>query len=103
MIDLRPAAARMSDLVTTLDDGDLTGPTPCPGSTVGDLVDHVGTFARVFQAVATKDLDGAARPGPPGVDNLEPGWRDRIAADLVALGDAWGRPDAWAGMTSAGG
>jgi uncharacterized protein (TIGR03086 family) len=103
MIDLRPAARRMTDLVTAIEDGELDRPTPCPGSCVGDLLDHVGTFARVFQGVAAKDLERAARPGPPGVANLEAGWRNRIATDLVLLADAWDEPDAWDGTTSAGG
>ena len=33
---------------------------------------------------------------------LEPGWRDRIAADVVALATAWRDPAAWTGMTKAG-
>ena len=103
MIDLHPAAARMTDLLTAVRDDELGGPTPSPEMCVGDLVDHVGTFARVFQAVAAKDLRHAARPGLPSADNLEPGWRDRIAADLARLADAWDDPAAWTGETSAGG
>src|ERR1700722_584451 len=30
-------------------------------------------------------------------------WRDRITADLAALADAWAAPEAWDGMTQAGG
>jgi uncharacterized protein (TIGR03086 family) len=103
MIDLRPATSRMADLVHAIEDDELARPTPCPDHTVGDLVDHVGTFARVFDAVARKDLQRAARPGPPDADNLETGWRDRIAADLAVLADAWDDPAAWTGTTSAGG
>jgi uncharacterized protein (TIGR03086 family) len=103
MIDLRPAALRMTELVSAIDDDELARPTPCPAMCLGDVVDHVGTFARVFQAVAQKDLELAARPGQPSVDNLEDGWRDRIARDLALCADAWDDPEAWTGMTSAGG
>lgn len=33
---------------------------------------------------------------------LEPGWRDRIATDVVAMAEAWRDPTAWTGMTKAG-
>jgi uncharacterized protein (TIGR03086 family) len=103
MIDLRPAANRMSELIAATADEDLDRPTPAPDLSVATLVDHVGTFARVFQAVATKDLANAARPGAPSASNLEPGWRDRMVADLGRLVDAWDDPAAWTGDTSAGG
>ena len=93
----------MSELVTAVRDDELDRPTPCPGSPAGTLIDHVGTFSRVFQAVAAKDLERAARPGLPDGANLEDGWRDRIASDLDALAEAWSDPAAWTGTTSAGG
>lgn len=39
-------------------------------------------------------------PPPPGnAARLEAGWRERILADLAALGRAWSEPGAWTGMT----
>jgi uncharacterized protein (TIGR03086 family) len=68
------------------------------------LIDHVGGFAKVFAASARKEVgELTAQPPDPRADNLQPGWRARIAADLSALADAWDAPDAWEGMTQAGG
>ncbi len=75
--------------------------TPCPGARLGDLVDHLGTFATGFTAVAHKE--GRGRPTPPSAANLEAGWRGRISHELRTCAEAWQRPDAWEGMTVAGG
>lgn len=102
--DLHPAADRMSNLLTALPDDAMGAPTPCPDLQVGALIDHVGGLAKVFAASARKQIgDLTAQPPDPKAGNLEPGWRDRIAADLAALADAWDAPEAWDGMTQAGG
>ena len=103
-IDLRPAAARMAELVRGVDDDALGAPTPCPDYRVSDLLSHVGGFAKAFTAAANKDL-GPLTSQPPAVtgDSLPPAWRDEMVDDLTALGAAWQSPDAWDGMTQAGG
>jgi len=104
MIDLGPAAHRVGDLLAGVKDDQLEDQTPCPETTVGDLIDHIGTFATRFTASADKRTDAAPGPPPrPSRDNLEPGWRDRITGDLDALASAWHQPAAWDGVTSAGG
>ena len=104
MIDLTPATDRMRQLVTSISDDQLDAPTPCPKSTLGDLVDHVGSLSVAFTGAARKD--DAARSGPPpaaSAANLGPDWRERISRDLGALAEAWSDPAAWDGMTKAGG
>jgi len=104
MIDLRPAAQRTIGLVASVAEGQLDGPTPCPGMCVGDLIDHIGVFAVRFVEAAHKNTgDRTSPPPPPDVANLEAGWRERIARDLLGLADAWGDPSAWTGATHAGG
>jgi uncharacterized protein (TIGR03086 family) len=104
VIDLGPAARRVVAVLAGIEDSQLTSPTPCPDSTVGDLIDHVGTMAAAFAAKADKTQDPTTGPPPsPNAANLEPGWRDRIARDLDALAVAWRRPEAWVGVTTAGG
>src|SRR5437764_589181 len=103
MIDIRPATNRMSHLLEQVSDDQFDRPTPCPDLSLGDVIDHVGTFARAFGAVARKDTAGLGAPPPAKAANLEDGWRGRIARDLDALADAWGAPEAWTGMTAAGG
>jgi uncharacterized protein (TIGR03086 family) len=102
--DLHSAADRMIHLLEAVPSDSMEAPTPCPDLTLGALIDHVGGFAKVFTASATKELgDITAQPPDPRADNLEPGWRTRMATDLSALAEAWDAPDAWEGMTQAGG
>ena len=102
--DLHAAADRMTRLLEAVPDGSMEAPTPCPDLPLGALIDHVGEFAKVFTASARKQLgELTAQPADPRADNLEPGWRARMAADLSALAEAWDAPDAWEGMTQAGG
>jgi uncharacterized protein (TIGR03086 family) len=104
VIDLQPATQRTIRVINALADDQLGLPTPCPDAAVGDLVDHLGVFALRFRAAARKETGGSTSPPPPPSGaNLEAGWRDRISADLVALADAWSDPQAWQGITRAGG
>ena len=100
--DLHPAAKSMAALVRRVDDDQLGSPTPCPKYTVGDLLDHIGGLTRAFTDAARKTNRGAGRAAPHA-SGLEAGWRARIAADLDELASAWDAPDAWTGMTAAGG
>ena len=101
MVDLTPATQRLADLVSRVGDEELGRPTPCPAYTVGDLIEHVGGLARAFRAAAEKDTASPYVNGAPSGDaaRLEPGWRERIAADLATLARAWTDPGAWTGMT----
>jgi uncharacterized protein (TIGR03086 family) len=103
MIDLAPATTRMADLVASISDAQLQRPTPCPGTNLGDLVDHVSSLTIGFTAVARKAGDLSSPPPGPDGANLEPGWRDRIARDLDVLTEAWRDSAAWQGMTMAAG
>jgi len=99
--DIEPAARHMASLVEAVPDDALADPTPCADYRVGDLLDHIAGFALAFSAAAAgTPLDG----GPSGdTANLHPDWRDRIPSDVLGLAEAWREPDAWTGMTGAGG
>lgn len=102
--DLRAAAATMSELIRNVSDDQLTEPTPCPEYSLGDLVEHVGGFAKAFTWAATKEFPpGGSQPPSPDASRLTDDWRRRIPADLAELAEAWTEPDAWTGMTQAGG
>jgi uncharacterized protein (TIGR03086 family) len=104
MIDIRPAADRTANVVTSVADEQLDLPTPCPDARLGDLIDHVGSLSRAFLASARKQAGDRAGPPPsPSAANLAPGWRDQISGDLRAVADAWREPEAWEGFTNAGG
>jgi uncharacterized protein (TIGR03086 family) len=102
-VDLTPAARRTADLIGGISDNLLDAPTPCLDYTLGDLLDHVGTLALAFTWAAKKESLGAS-PVPSGdASRLGDDWRTRIPRDLLALAAAWRDPDAWTGMTEAGG
>ncbi|HVK29779.1 MAG TPA: TIGR03086 family metal-binding protein [Nocardioides sp.] len=103
-LDLGPATSTLAELVASVTDEQLARPTPCPEYSVGDLVDHVGGLAVAFTGAARKQpVPGSEQGGTGDASRLEPGWRDRIAADLKELAEAWREPAAYDGMTAAGG
>jgi uncharacterized protein (TIGR03086 family) len=103
IVDLTPAARRLSELVRRIDDDQLGAPTPS-GIPVADMLDHIGGLAVAFTAAAAKDLGSvtATRPAPDG-DRLGTAWRAEIPRALTALAQAWTDPAAWEGMTQVGG
>ena len=102
-IDLEPAARRLSGLVAAVDDDQLDRPTPCRDYRLGDLLEHVGGLAQAFRAAAAKEL-GETGGAPAGsASRLPSDWRTRIPEDLLAMASAWRDPEAWTGMTQAGG
>jgi uncharacterized protein (TIGR03086 family) len=104
LVDLEPASRRLADLVAGVPDDLLDAPTPCPAYTVGDLLDHVGGASLAFTGAAVKDTGDVTSQGPSGdASRLSDDWRTHIPRDLVALAAAWRDPDAWTGMTKAGG
>ncbi|MGH3980899.1 MAG: TIGR03086 family metal-binding protein [Pseudonocardiaceae bacterium] len=104
MLDLGPAAQQLATLLRGVTDDQLTAPTPCDEYTLGDLIDHVSGLSQAFTAAAAKELGSGASQGPSGdAGRLDHDWRTRISEQLVALAEAWRNPDAWEGMTQAGG
>lgn len=102
MIDLEPPTRRLIAVIDAISDDELAAPTPCPGLSVGDLVDHLSVFAGSFVGSARKDPPRAGDAPVPAAANLGPGWRARVSAELVALAGEWAEPSAWEGMTHAG-
>ena len=101
-VDFRPTTTALATLVRGVNDEQLTDRTPCPDYSVADLLDHIGGLSLAFTAAARKDeVAGGGAPSADG-SRLEEGWRDRIAARLDALGDAWQDPSAYDGVTMAG-
>ena len=101
-IDLTPTTERVASLLAAIPDDSLDRPTPCPEYNVADLVDHVCGLTVAFRLAATKDNGADGAPSGDG-SSLPDGWRDGVAVELAALAGAWRNPDAWTGMTQAGG
>jgi uncharacterized protein (TIGR03086 family) len=101
--ELTPATQAMALLVADIGDDQLAAPTPCPGATVADLLDHVGGLCLAFTGAAAKDpATGSQAPSADG-SRLDPDWRTRIPERLDRLAAAWRDDGAWAGLTKAGG
>ncbi|MFA1540494.1 TIGR03086 family metal-binding protein [Actinomadura monticuli] len=104
MPDLEPAARRMAALLANVPDHRLDAPTPCADTSLGALIDHVNGLALAFTWAAAKDFpEGGSQPPSADASSLAPDWRARVPERLDALAAAWRSPDAWSGMTAAGG
>ena len=101
MLDLTPATGMLAQVVADIGDDQLGAPTPCRGSSVADLLDHVGGLCLAFTAAAAKDAGGRG-PSADGAQ-LAANWRTRIPGQLAQLAGAWQDDAAWSGMTIAGG
>lgn len=103
-VDLTPAARRMAELLTGVADDQLQAPTPCRAFTLGDLVDHVDGLSLGLTAAARKELGGATAAAPSGdASRLDGRFRSKTMRHLTDLAEAWRDPQAWTGMTQAGG
>jgi uncharacterized protein (TIGR03086 family) len=102
-VELEPATSQLSAIIRGVPDGMLGAPTPSDVP-VGELLDHVQTFAAAFTAAAKKDVAGPVGPPPaPDAANLGSDWRESIPRALGGLADAWSDAEAWEGMTKIGG
>ncbi len=101
-IDLGPATTRVAELVAGV--ADLDAPTPCTGTPIGGLLDHINLLSAAFASAARKDGEfGSTAPPEPDAANLPADWRTSIPQRLDELAAAWRAPGAWEGMTKAGG
>ncbi|PRY63351.1 uncharacterized protein (TIGR03086 family) [Knoellia remsis] len=103
--DLTPATDRLGDVVRGVNDDQLGAPTPCDGRTVSQLLAHVDGLTQAFRASADKELGPLTdtNPDADGWPDADPAWRDDIPTRSDALAAAWRQPEAWTGMTRAGG
>jgi uncharacterized protein (TIGR03086 family) len=99
--DLGPAAAEVARVVAGVREEQLDGPTPCEGTSVAALLDHLTGLTLAFRLSAEKrPLPGAPRAS---ADDLPADWRTLLPARLEELAAAWRQPAAWEGMAEAGG
>jgi uncharacterized protein (TIGR03086 family) len=100
-IDLAPAAAEVARVVAGVRDDQLTDPTPCTGTSVAALLDHfVGLTLGMRLAAEKTPTQGAPKAD---ANTLPADWRTRMPEQLDALVAAWRKPEAWEGVTEAGG
>ncbi|MDN5919356.1 MAG: TIGR03086 family metal-binding protein [Pseudonocardia sp.] len=102
--DLMPTAHAVAALVRAVRDDQLDAPTPCPDMTVAALLDHLHGLAVAFRDAAAKSVPPGGSTAPvPSAENLVSDWRESVPAVLGELAAAWAVPEAWTGMTQAGG
>jgi uncharacterized protein (TIGR03086 family) len=99
--DLGPQAAEVARVVAAVRDDQLTDPTPCAGTSVAAMLDHLAGLTVAFRLAAEKSLPG----GSPSADaeHLPADWRARIPQQLDGLVAAWQQPSAWEGQTEVAG
>ena len=99
--DFAPQAAEVARVVAGVRDDQLTDPTPCAGTSVAALLDHLVGLTLAFRKAAEK----APQSGGPraDADNLPPDWRTRLPQQLDGLVAAWQQPSAWEGSTQIAG
>src|SRR6476661_1652318 len=98
MIDLHPAAREVTRLLEGVRDDDLSAPTPCEGTPVAAMLDHLMGLSLAFTWAATKNLPpGAGGPPKSSAEHLDPAWRDVLPERLDGLAQAWRDPQAWTG------
>ena len=104
VLDLNPAAREVARLLGGVHEEQLTAATPCEGRSVAAMLDHLMGLSLAFTWAADKQWpDGAGGPPQVSADDLDPAWRDVLPQRLDALAQAWQDPQAWTGMTEAGG
>ncbi|GGW25652.1 TIGR03086 family metal-binding protein [Streptomyces xantholiticus] len=102
--DLTPAARAVTRLLGAIGDERLGDPTPCPEYAVRDLLAHIDGLSLAFRDAARKDLGPTTDTNPgAALPALDDDWRARIPVRVDELAEAWRRPEAWEGMTRAGG
>lgn len=102
ILDLEPPARQIERLAGKITDDQLAARTPCTEATVGDLLSHVMGLTVALRDAAAKQKSEFTGP-PPAPGPLAADWRGRLPERLAALVAAWRKPEAWEGMTEAGG
>ena len=103
MIDLSPACQCTAQVLAGITDEQLTAPTPCEGLRLSQLVAHIGGLALAFAAAGRKQFGPLTDSSPTFGAEPEPDWRTEYPARLADLADAFASPEAWEGMSRAGG
>ncbi|MCX5417559.1 TIGR03086 family metal-binding protein [Streptomyces sp. NBC_00059] len=103
-LDLEPVARQVRELLGSVDDRQLAGPTPCPAYSVRELLGHLLGLTVAFRDAGRKELGPTTGTSPGSALPVLPGdWRETMPPLLDELVAAWRSPDALEGMTQAGG
>ncbi len=100
-IDLTPQTASVARVVAGVRDDQLTDLTPCDGTSVAGMLDHLVGLTLAFRLGAEK----TSQAGGPSADadQLPADWRERLPQQIDALVAAWQQPSSWEGLTEVAG
>jgi uncharacterized protein (TIGR03086 family) len=100
-LNLGPQAAEVARVVAGVRDDQLSDPTPCEGTSVAAMLDHLVGLTLAFRSAAEK----SPQQGGPSANahHLPDDWRTRLPQQLDGLVAAWQQPSAWEGTAEAGG
>ncbi|MEU8985535.1 TIGR03086 family metal-binding protein [Streptomyces sp. NPDC048558] len=103
-LDLGPQTRVVARLAEAVTDEQLSAPTPCPEMAVRNLLGHLLGLSVAFRDAGRKDLGATTDTSPEAVEpDIGPGWREELPKVLDELSEVWRDPEAWTGMTRAGG
>ncbi|WP_307124185.1 TIGR03086 family metal-binding protein [Streptomyces sp. B1I3] len=101
---LGPEARQIRELIASVEDRQLDGPTPCPESSVRELLGHLLGLTVAFRDAARKNFGPTTDTSPAAALPVLPAdWRTALPPLLDELVTAWRSPAALEGMTRAGG
>ncbi|WTW99251.1 TIGR03086 family metal-binding protein [Streptomycetaceae bacterium NBC_01309] len=102
--DFGPAVKLVADLAAQVRDDQLDAPTPCEEYRVRHILGHLVGLTAAFRDAARKDLGPSTSTDPGSITpDVGDDWRTVLPRQLGELADAWQDPEAWDGMTQAGG
>jgi uncharacterized protein (TIGR03086 family) len=102
MLDLGPLTRQVAGVVAGVRDDQLDAPTPSDVP-VATLLDHFVGLTLAFRDAANKSTEHTGAAPNAAAGNLVDDWRERLPRQLEELAEAWRNPQAWEGMTEAGG
>jgi uncharacterized protein (TIGR03086 family) len=101
MLELGPQADEVARIAAGVRDGQLGDPTPCTGTPVAGMLDHLMGLSLAFWMGAEKrPLSGGPQAS---ASDLDPAWRTALPNRLDELAAAWQDPAAWEGFAEVGG
>ncbi|MFD3476477.1 TIGR03086 family metal-binding protein [Streptomyces sp. NPDC058695] len=104
MVDFGPQTRLVARLADGVGEDQLNLATPCPEYAVRNLLGHILGLTVAFGDAARKNLGPTTDTSPTTfLPDITDGWRDALAKALDELAVAWREPEAWQGMTRAGG
>ncbi|MFJ2950195.1 TIGR03086 family metal-binding protein [Streptomyces sp. NPDC087226] len=103
-LDLGPQTRIVARLAEGVTDAQLADGTPCPRYAVRNMLGHLLGLAVAFRDAGRKSLGATTDTSPEAaLPDIGPGWRERLPTVLDELAEVWRDPEAWTGMTRAGG